>query len=111
MALNDFRAVCLPYCLKKQEDGTYLVLNRDYKPLSFKTQYNDFLKQDLPIYLKLKGLTPKKIEKIISIGEGSCVQNDGKDLFLYNDKTNPLYKEGRSDYFKRLELLMELKID
>lgn len=111
MALNDFRAVCLPYCLKKQEDGTYLVLNREYKPLSFKTWDNDFLKQDLPIYLKLKGLAEKKIEKIVSIGEGASVQNDGKDIFLYNDKTNPLYKEGRADYFRRLELLMELKID
>lgn len=111
MALTDFRAVCLPYCLKKQEDGTYLVLNREYKPLSFKTRYNDFLEQDLPIYLKIKGLTKKKIEKIISIGEGACIQNEGTDIFLYNDDSNPFYKKGRADYFKRLEILMELRID
>ena len=73
MALFDFRAVCLPYCLKKQEDDTYLVLNREYKPLSFCTDSNEFLKQELPIYLKIKGLTPKKIEKIISIGKGACL--------------------------------------
>lgn len=107
----DFRAVCLPYCIKKQDDGTYLVLNRNYKPLSFKTISDDFLKQELPIYLKIKGLTEKKIQQIISIGEGASVQNDGKNIFLYNDKSNPFYKEGRADYFKRLDLLMELKID
>lgn len=107
----DFRSVCLPYCLKKQDDGTYLVLNRNYKPLSFRTVDDGFLNQELPIYLKIKGLTEKKIQQIISIGEGACVQNDGKDIFLYNDKTNPLYKEGRADYFKRIELLLELKID
>ncbi len=107
----DFRSVCLPYCIRKQEDGTFLVLNKNYKPLSFRTVDDDYLNQDLPIYFKIKGLTEKKIQQIISIGEGACVQNEGKDIFLYDSKTNPFYKEGRADYFKRLELLMELKIE
>jgi hypothetical protein len=101
MTLNyDFSAVCLPYCLKKQEDNTFLVLNRNYKPLSFKSIEDDFLKQELPIYLKIRGLTERKIHQIISIGEGACVQNDGKDIFLYNDKTNPLYNERRAIILK-----------
>lgn len=111
MALGDFRAVCLPYCLKKQDDGTWLVLNREYSPLSFNTHSNDFLKQDLPIYLKIKDLTAKKIEKILQLGEGAALQNDGRDLFLYNDGTNPFRKEHRKVYFKRLEILMELSIE
>ena len=79
MAMNDFRAICLPYCLKKQNDGTYLVLNREYKPLSFKTREDNYLNQELPIYLKIKNLTSKTIEKILNIGEGATLQNEGKD--------------------------------
>jgi hypothetical protein len=26
--MDDFRTVALPYCLKKMEDGTYIILNR-----------------------------------------------------------------------------------
>jgi hypothetical protein len=29
MPLGDFRSVHLPYIIKRQEDGTYVVLNRD----------------------------------------------------------------------------------
>ena len=111
MAMNDFRAICLPYCLKKQNDGTYLVLNREYKPLSFKTREDNYLNQELPIYLKIKNLTSKTIEKILNIGEGATLQNEGKDLFLYNDKTIPTQKEWSENYFKRLGILMKLKID
>ena len=101
-----FLKVCLPYCLKKQEDGKYLVLNRNYKPLSFSTVEDTFLSQDLPIYLNIIGLTEKKIQQIVSIGEGSCIQ-DGKDIFLYKD---PLDKRGIADYFERLQLLIELDV-
>lgn len=34
---TDFSAVFLPYCLQKQSDGQYVVLNRQYKKLGFKT--------------------------------------------------------------------------
>lgn len=111
MALGNFRAVCMPYCLKKQDDGSWLVLNREYSPLTFNTYSNDFLKQELPIYLRIKDLTKEKIDEILNVGEGAVIQNDNKDLFLYNDATNPSSKPNQMNYFKRLEILMELTID
>ncbi len=33
----DFRAISLPYVLQRQEDGSYLVLNRKYKAIGFLT--------------------------------------------------------------------------
>jgi hypothetical protein len=36
--LGDVRSVHLAYCIKKQDDGTYVVLNREYKPLGLKTK-------------------------------------------------------------------------
>lgn len=38
MPLGDFRSVYLPYCLKRQEDGSDVVLNREYKPVGFNTR-------------------------------------------------------------------------
>lgn len=111
MALLDFRAVCMPYCIEKQEDGSYLVLNREYKPLSFNTYSNEFLKQDLPIYLKITGLSPQIVEKIIKIGSGATVQESGKRIFLYNDSNNPVEKKNMKDYFERLSLLLPLLIE
>ena len=111
MALGDFRAVCMPYCLKKQEDNTFLVLNREYKPLTFCTYSNDFENQNLPIYLKIVDLTPRIIAKITAIGKGSSFQTESNILFLYDDGSIPITsKQNMSDYFKRLEILMPLTI-
>ena len=33
MENSEFRLVYLPYCLQLQDDGSYLVLNRRYKPV------------------------------------------------------------------------------
>jgi hypothetical protein len=38
MPLGDFRSIYLPYCLDKQADGSWLVLNREYKPVGFNTK-------------------------------------------------------------------------
>ena len=118
MALQDFRAVCMPYCLKKLENDVFLVLNREYKPLSFCTYSNEYQNQNLPIYLKIKGLTPKMIKQIIAIGEGASFQEKTNTLFLYDDNTNPInIFQGKikakdlENYFKRLALLMPLSID
>lgn len=35
--MTDFRASYLPYCLIRQADGRYAVVNRRYKPLGYIT--------------------------------------------------------------------------
>lgn len=107
MALLDFRAVCMPYCIKKVSPNTYIVLNREYQPIGFNTYNNKIDK--LPVYMKTKSLTKNKIDKILSISKGACLQEDS--LFLYNDETNPLRKNNRHAYFEILDILMELKVD
>ena len=56
MPLGDFRSVYFPYCIKKQDDGSYIVLNREYKPLGFNSREH-FNYEDYPISSKIKGLT------------------------------------------------------
>ena len=59
MPLGDFRAVFLPDCLQKQEDGHYAVLNREYKPVGFYTR-NWVKYEKHPVLVKLKDVTKAK---------------------------------------------------
>lgn len=106
MPLNDFRSVCLPYCLKKIENEKYVVLNREYKPLGFKTREH-IVYEDYPIMIRFKRLTSEMIRKI------SCDGNpDKKEIFLYNDGCIPtVSQENMNNYLKRLELLSKLKLE
>ncbi len=104
MALNDFRAIYLPYYLKKQEDGKYIVLNREYKPLGFNS-YEQFNYSDYPISTNLKGITEKKA---IELSWNNSP--DKENIFLYNDGLNPINsKSNMTKYLKKLELLAKLR--
>lgn len=70
MALKDFRAVFFPYCLDKQPDGQYVVLNREYKPIGFKTR--EHIKyQDYPVYVELKGIDSATAAKLSYTGDSN----------------------------------------
>ena len=105
MGLNDFRSVFLPYCLKKLDNDKYVILNREYKPVGFKTiklvKYEDY-----PIIVRFKRLTAEMISKISYDGNQS---ND--TIYLYNDGCVPTHsKKNMDSYLKRLELLAKLKL-
>jgi hypothetical protein len=105
MALGDFRSVYLPYCLKKQKDGSFIVLNREYKPLGFNSREN-FIYEDYPISSKIKGITAKTIENIAYDGK----IKDGF-IFLYNDGCIPTKsKLNMTKYLERLEILAKYKV-
>lgn len=105
MALEDFRAVFLPYCIEKQPGGTYVVLNREYKPLGFKTR--DFIKYaDYPVCVKIKGLTAAKAAKL-SVDESKDLDR----IFLYDDATNPIRSKKNMDaYLAKLAVLAKLSV-
>lgn len=105
MSLGDFRSVFFPYCLKKQKDGRYAVLNREYKPVGFFTR--EFITYaDHPVLVKLKGLTPIKAAKLSWKGEK---QTD--EIFLYNDGCVPTHsKANMRAYLEKLELLAKLSV-
>lgn len=99
MALGDFRAVFLPYCLARQQDGRYAVLNREYKPVGFFThEYVTY--EEHPVLVKLK-ITKAVAKKISDTGK------EGVDkVFLYRDSTNPLRSKANMDtYLAKIALL------
>ena len=115
MALNDFSAVFLPYCIKKKDDGKFLIVNREYLPLSFKTSDDSYRKpsRDLPVYHEIEGLTPEFVNQLKQNYQDVSTQDDGDTIFLYNDFMNPLHKENRENrenYFGILDKLLELRV-
>ena len=105
MPLGDFRSIFLPYCIVKQPDGRYAVLNREYKPVGFNTddlvQYEDF-----PVLVKFKSFTKAKATKISYAGS-----DDLDRVYLYNDGCVPTQsKENMQAYLARIELLAKLAV-
>jgi hypothetical protein len=102
---DTFTAVCLPYCLQRQADGRYAVLNREYKPVGFNTQeWVEY--ENYPVCMAIKGLGPAMAKKL------SCKGSDDTDCIqLYNDGCNPCAGgEEMRAYSKRLALLTKLKV-
>lgn len=103
MPLNNFISVVLPYCLKRLEDGTYVILNREYKPIGFKTrehiEYEDF-----PITHKIKGITKKTAEKLSWKGD-----NNLDTIFLY-DGTNIISSIKMNLYLEKIKIISKYKI-
>jgi hypothetical protein len=104
--MSDFRSVFLPYCLDRQPDGRYVVLNRKYKPVGFLTkdhiEYSDY-----PICVKFKGLGEITAAKISFNGDSNMDR-----IYLYNDGCIPTNSsEYMADYLRRLEILAKLAVD
>ena len=108
MSFYDFRSMFFPYCLKKQDDGRYAVLNREYKPVGFIPQ--GFVRYgDYPVCVEIKGIRAATARKLSYNGS-----EDTDEIFLYNDACNPIKdKEYMAAYLKKLELLAkkEIKFD
>lgn len=102
--IGDFRALFFPYCLERQEDGHYAILNRNYKPVGFATQ-ETVTYADYPVLVKLK-ITKAMAKKLSDKG------NDGVEkIYLYKDRTNPVRsKANMSSYLAKLALLAKLTV-
>lgn len=106
MSLGDVRAVYMPYCLKKQDDGAYAILNREYKPVGFNTR--DFVKyEDYPVTAKLKGIGPATARRL------SCHDKADTDvIYLYDDATAPVNSSANMDaYLEKLRILAKFKVE
>jgi hypothetical protein len=106
MPSDDIRCIYLPYCIKRQPNGTYVLLNRDYKPLGFKThEHIDY--GAYPIGVKIRGLTAKAAAKLSHNGS-----TDLSEIFMYDDSSIPTKsKENMSMYLERLAYLAKFKVD
>ena len=105
MPSYDSRCIHFPYCIKKLENGHHVVLNRDYKPLGFKT--TEHVKyENYPIGVRLAGLTAKKAAELSCKGSP-----DTNEIFLYADDCIPTKgAQHMRRYLERLAILAKLKV-
>jgi hypothetical protein len=101
--MNSFRQVFLPYWLQKLPDGRWVVLNREYKPLGFRTgAWVDY--EDYPICVELKDLKP---EKVSFTGH----QQYKDRIYLYNDGCIPTDSDKHMKaYLQKIKELAKLEI-
>ncbi|WP_257281052.1 hypothetical protein [Endozoicomonas sp. ISHI1] len=104
MSTESVRHVYFPYCPEQQDDGSWVLLNRNYKPVGFNT--TEFVSyEDHPVSINLKGLGQATLEKLSYNGEVN-----GKQVFLYNDGCIPTDNpESMKAYLTKLERLVKLK--
>ena len=100
--ITDFRGLYLPYCLVKQDDGRYIILNRIYKPLGiFSQEWVDY--GSYPIRVKIH---KRLINKLSIDGKG-----DTDRIYLYNDGTKPVRdKKYMEDYLAKVAILAKLSV-
>jgi len=98
--------IAFPYCIEKQEDGSYVVLNRKYKPIGFSPgEFLDYEKY--PIRVRFKRLKEKTIRRISVDGD----PND-QAIYLYGDGSKPTQNaKNMRDYLERLSVLMSLQVE
>lgn len=104
MAIENVRAVYFPYCIEKCADGSWVLLNRNYKPVGFNTS-NFINYADYPVAMKLKGLGPSTLKKLSYKDE-----EPGDRVYLYNDGCVPTSSSAAMNaYLKKLEILLKLQ--
>ena len=121
MALNDFFRINLPYGIQHNEDGSWYAFNREYVPIGFGEQIFAFQlnkkKQfpEIPIDVHYKEFDTLLLNDLLKFkGTAVHLNNDGSidKIFLYNDATNPKSNPNMwTDYWKKLQLLCNLKIN
>jgi len=104
MPLTNIRCTHLPYCLERQDDGRYVVLNREYNPVGFcTTERLDYSKY--PVAVKISRLTAKTAARL-------SYNNDPKidRIYLYNDGCIPTSSSAHmAAYLQSLAILAKLK--
>lgn len=104
MTTDNASAVLFPYFLDRQADGSWVVLNRNHKPLGLNTsQFVEY--GDYPVAIRLNGLTPATLRAL------SCTDDaSGDRIYLYRDECAPTTSpRAMVDYLRKLELLLTLE--
>lgn len=119
MALSDFFRINLPYGLKRVNDGTWLVFNREQMPLGWNTiegrdsLYGNRPYSDLPIHTRYQGLTEGRLKRLAHSESSVRYGDDGKidTIFLYNDASNPQSNPQHwNQYFDKIRTLSSLQV-
>jgi hypothetical protein len=100
-ATADFRHAFLVYCLDQLPDGSYVALNRRYKPLGFvSTEWVDY--EAHPVRFKFKrALSERQVVALSCKGDASAHR-----IYLYNDGCVPTASDAHwRAYSERLQRL------
>jgi hypothetical protein len=98
---SDFRHLFLVYCLDRQPDGSYVALNRRYKPVGFvSTEWVDY--EAFPVRFKFKrALSTRQIAALSYNGDTAPER-----IQLYNDGCIPTSSDAAwNAYSQRLQRL------
>ncbi len=99
--VSEFRQLFLVYCLDRMPDGSYVALNRRYKPVGLSsTEWVNY--EDFPVRFKFKrALSARQIVAL------SCEDDAAPErIYLYNDGCNPTASDPDwAAYAKRLQRL------
>lgn len=106
MLKDELRQTHFPYCLTRQQDGSYVLLNRNYKPIGFMVgEWVHY--EDHPVGVRIKGITPKVAAELDIRGRDNIER-----IYLYNDGNNPSRgPEYMRAYLDKLAKLMAMPIE
>ena len=113
--MSDFFRRNLPYGMTRNNEGKWMIYNRNYKPLGY--CLGDHIKEDdlSPFYCEYKNLNEKLIRSILD-KELIQVNDSGEiiQIFFYNDGTVPVISNGVNDerwisYIDKLKKLCNLE--
>ena len=104
--MHEFRQIFFPYCLDQNDDGTWTLLNRQYKPLGFNT--SDYINYDnYPIHVRTPKIRFSKLQKL----SWQPIEKDEKRIFLYNDGCIPTNSKKYMDsYLEKIRILMDIQV-
>lgn len=105
MPQREFRSIYFPYCIQKQSDGSWVVLNREYNPVGFNT-IGSIDRKDYPVSVRFKGLRSTTLDKLSYSGA-----SNGDVVYLYNDGCIPTGSaEHMEAYMKKLQIMAKLTV-
>ena len=91
----------------KEPDGSWVVVNRLYKPLGFTNSRDWVTYADHPITVRFKRLTQETMEKL----SWQPLAADADRIYLYNDGCVPTESASNlTAYLERLAVLMRLQL-
>ncbi len=106
MTKNEPQPKNFPYCLDRQRDGRYVVLNRYHQPVTSMT-YESANREGCPIGVKLRGLTEETAAELDVFGRANL-----EHIYLYNDDCLPTdSSENMQAYLARLGKLVALRTE
>jgi hypothetical protein len=101
----NYLSIYMPRCIKRENDGTYVVLNREFKPIGFKT--SEFITyEEYPVCVKFKKMDPRTAKKL-SVHE----EYDPDCIYLYSEMRDLLdNEENMKKYLEKLAILSKWKV-